>query len=85
MGEFVYVLCMVTSVLSGALLFRSYISNRSRLLMWSALCFMGLAINNILLLVDLLVVPNTDLRLLRSGSGVISLVLMVLGLIWEGR
>lgn len=83
MPEFVYALCALTSVLCGCLLVRSYVRTRSRLLMWSALCFVGLAINNILLLVDLVFVPDVDLRLLRSASGIIALALLVIGLVWE--
>jgi hypothetical protein len=83
MPEFVYVLCMVTSMLCAGLLLRSYRNNRTRLLMWSSLCFVGLAINNVLLLVDLAIVPDIDLRLLRTGSGVIAVGLLAFGLIWE--
>jgi hypothetical protein len=83
MPEFVYVLCMVTSMLCAGLLLRSYRHNRTRLLMWSSLCFVGLAINNVLLLVDLAIVPEIDLRLLRTGSGVLAVGLLAFGLIWE--
>jgi hypothetical protein len=85
MPEFVYALCAVASVLSAALLLRSYRHNRSRLLMWSTLCFAGLAINNILLFVDQVVVPGPeiDLRIVRSISGIVALALLVFGLIWE--
>jgi hypothetical protein len=85
MPEFVYMLCGVTSMLCAGLLLRSYIKTRSRLLMWSSFCFAGLAINNILLFVDFVVVPTVDLRLLRSGSGVIALALLLIGLVWESR
>lgn len=85
MPEFVYVLCMVTSMLCAGLLLRSYRKTRGRLLMWSSLCFVGLALNNILLLVDLAVVPTIDLRLARSGSGIVALVLLLVGLVWESR
>lgn len=85
MPEFVYVLCMITSVLCAALLLRSYVRTRSRLLLWSSLCFVGLALNNVLTLVDLLVVPAIDLRVVRSGAGIVALVLLVIGLVWEGR
>ncbi len=83
MPEFVYVLCMVTSMLCAGLLLRSYRHNRSRLLMWSSLCFVGLAINNVLLLVDLVIVPGVDLRFLRTGANLLSLGLLAYGLIWE--
>ena len=85
MPELVYVLCALTSVLCAGLLLRSYRGNKSRLLLWSTLCFVGLAINNILLFVDIVLVPGTDLRWLRSGSAVISLALLTIGLVWESR
>jgi hypothetical protein len=83
MAEFVYILCTLTSVMCALLLLRSYLRTRTRLLLWSTLCFIGLAVNNVLMFVDLLVVPDVDLRVLRSGAGVIALCLLLYGLIWE--
>lgn len=85
MPEFVYALCAVTSILSAALLLRSYFKTRGRLLMWSSLCFVGLAINSILLFIDFVVVPTVDLSVVRSGSGIVALLLLLIGLIWETR
>jgi hypothetical protein len=85
MAEFVYVLCTVTSVFVAALLFRSYRRSRSRLLMWSTLCFIGLAINNILLVIDLIVVTDVNLHALRSGTAIAALSLLIVGLIWESN
>jgi len=86
MAELTYVLCGATSILCAVLLARGYVRTRTRLLMWSTLCFVGLAINNILLFVDLVVFPGPeiDLRAIRSGSALISVLLFVIGLIWEG-
>jgi hydrogenase/urease accessory protein HupE len=83
MAEIVYVLCTLTSALCAYLLVRSYLRTRSRLLLWSTLCFVGLAINGVLLLVDLVIVPQVDLRILRTGSALAALGLLVFGLIWE--
>jgi hypothetical protein len=84
MAEITYVLCAATSILCAVLLLRGYLRSRSRLLMWSTLCFIGLAINNILLFVDLVILPESvDLRIVRSASALLSLLLMVAGLIWE--
>jgi hypothetical protein len=86
MPEIVYVLCALTSVLCAGLLLRSYRANRSRLLLWSTLCFIGLALNNILLFVDLVVAgPDVDLRLFRSFSALIGLATLVIGLVWESK
>lgn len=85
MPELVYVLCALTSVLCAGLLLRSYRANRTRLLLWSTLCFVGLAINNILLFIDLVLVPDIDFRFFRSGSAFVALALLTIGLIWESR
>ena len=83
MAEFVYILCTLTSVMCALLLLRSYLRTRTRLLLWSTLCFFGLALNNVLMFVDVVVVPDIDLRVLRSGTGVLALCLLLYGLIWE--
>ena len=86
MAEAVYLLCALTSILCAALLARSYRRQRSRLLMWSTLCFAGLAVNNILLFVDLvLTAKDVDLSLVRSGTAFVSVVLLLIGLVWEDK
>ena len=85
MAESVYVLCALTSLACAVLLLKGYRETRTRLLFWSSLCFAGLTINNVLLLVDLIVVPNIDLSLLRSSIAMASLMLLLFGLIWESR
>lgn len=83
MAEAVYLLCALTSMFCAALLFRSYRRQRTRLLMWTAACFVGLALNNVLLFVDLVLVPDIDLTVLRSGIAVVAVTLVVIGLTWE--
>lgn len=84
MAETVYLLCALTSIFCAVLLYRRYRAGRTRLLMWSTWCFVGLALNNILLFVDLVLIPDTiDLQLLRTGVGLAGLSLLVLGLTWE--
>lgn len=83
MPEAVYILCALTSVFCAALLWRSYRHNQTRLLMWSTLCFVGLAINNVLLVIDLLLVPDVSLALVRSGTALASMLMLAIGLIWE--
>jgi hypothetical protein len=83
MAEAVYVLCALTSLFCAALLIRSYRARRSRLLLWSSLCFIGLALNNALLVVDLIIVPQADLSMLRTGAAAIAMLLLVVGLIQE--
>ncbi len=79
----VYVLCFLTSAVCAALLVRSYRRSRTRLLMWSAACFTLLALNNLLLVVDLLVLPAVDLSLLRSLSSLAAVATLLYGFIWE--
>ncbi len=85
MAELVYLLCAIASVLCAVLLFRSYRLTRTRLCLWSSICFAGLALNNILLFVDLVLTPTFDLSLLRSGIALIAMVTLLWGLIWEHR
>jgi hypothetical protein len=83
MAEFVYGLCALTSITCAVLLLRGYLERRTRLLFWSALCFIGLAINNILLLVDLYVFPGIDLFFPRTMVALAAICLMLYGLIWD--
>jgi hypothetical protein len=85
MPELVYVLCALTSMACAGLLFRAYRGNRTKLLLWSTLCFIGLAANNVFLFIDLVIVPDIDLRLVRSGSALVGLTTLVIGLVWESR
>jgi hypothetical protein len=85
MAELVYVLCSATSLFCAALLFRSYLRQRSRLLLWSTLCFLGLGVNSVVLFVDLAVLPSIDLRPVRTTAALISMLLMTIGLVWESR
>jgi hypothetical protein len=62
MADIAYILCTLTSIGCAALLLRGYKQSGSRLLFWSGLCFVGLAVNNILLIVDLRLLPGIDRR-----------------------
>lgn len=83
MAEGVYILCALTSGLCAFLLLRSYRETRTQLLLWSALCFVGLALNNTLLLTDLVLVRTLDLSLARHMTALLSLVVLVYGLIMD--
>jgi len=85
MAEAVYTLCAITSLVCAVLLFKGYRGSRSRLLFWSSLCFAGLALNNTLLLIDLLTGSLIDLRLPRTGTAVVALGMMLYGLIEDSR
>lgn len=81
----VYVLCALTGGACAYLLLRSYRKNHLRLLLWSGICFTGLALNNVLLFVDKAVVTGTDLSLLRSASALAAVLVLLYALIWETR
>jgi uncharacterized protein DUF5985 len=85
MAETVYALCTLTSFGCALLLFRGYRQTRTRLLFWSSICFVGLAANNVVLLVDLAVLPQIDLSLVRGITAVVALLLFVWGLIGVDR
>jgi hypothetical protein len=83
MASVVYALCALTSGLCTVLLLRAYLSSRARLLLWSSLGFVGLTCNNLLLFVDLILVPSVDLALARSLVSALSVMVLLLGLIWD--
>lgn len=83
MAESVYVLCGLTSLACAALLLRGFRASRARLLFWSALCFAGLAVNNLLLLVDLMAMPGVDLSLWRNASALAGIAVLLYGLVTE--
>jgi hypothetical protein len=83
MAEVVYALCALTSIACAALLIRSYLTTHVRLLLWSSLCFVGLALNNVLLFIDLIVVPQVDLEVWRLGVALLAMLMLLFGLLWE--
>ncbi len=86
MAQLVYAACALTSILCAVLLFRSYRSSKARLLFWSCLCFVGLALNNILLFVDLVLTPpTTDLSMARNAIALAAMCSLLFGLIWDSE
>lgn len=83
MVVFIYSLCTLTSALCAILLLRSYSGTRYRLLFWSGLCFIGLTLNNILVVLDKVIFPETDLMTLRLLAAFIALLPLLYGLIYE--
>jgi hypothetical protein len=83
MAAFVYILCALTSICCAALLLRSARRSPTRLLYWSGVSFIFLALANVLLVVDLLIVPDLDLLFLRNFTTFVAVVTLLFGLIWE--
>lgn len=78
----VYTLCFLTSTACAWLLGRSYLRSGARLLLWSAACFVFLAANNLLLVADLIIFPDLDLRMARLLLAAAAVVVIVFGFIW---
>jgi len=84
MAEAVYILCALTSLACSVLLFRAYKRTGMRLLLWSGLCFAGLAVSNSLLFVDLVLLPTSiDLYMPRVIATLSSASVLLYGLIWD--
>ena len=84
-GNLVYILCAATSTLCALLLIRGYRQSRARLLLWSAACFVGLALNNVLLIIDLRVGSAVDLSVWRMIPAVLGAGALLYALVWETR
>jgi Family of unknown function (DUF5985) len=78
----IYLLCMFTSLLCAWLLLKAFLSNRQSLLLWSSLCFGLLAANNILVFVDIILLPDVDLSMARALTALAAGVVMLGGFIW---
>jgi hypothetical protein len=83
MASIIYGLCALLALGIAILLWRNYGKTRSRVLFWSALCFTGLTLNNVLLTVDKLVLAEIDLSFTRLVTALVALSLLLLGLIYE--
>jgi len=84
-AEAIYLLCGVTSLVAAAMLLRHYRQRRTRLLLWSVVAFAGLAANNVLVYVDLVMFTGVDLSLYRTAVGALAMLALVYGLVWEAR
>jgi hypothetical protein len=79
----VYVLCFLTSAACAWLLGRSYFATGTRLLLWSSVCFAFLAANNLVLVLDLVIWPELDLRLPRLLLALAAVASLIWGFVWE--
>ena len=85
MAKAVFVLCALTSASCALLLLRGYGRSRARLLLWSGLCFVGLALNNALLVIDRIVLPDLDLSIWRQLPATVGILLLIFGLVWDAE
>ena len=79
----VYLLCFATSSACAFLLARNYRRTRARLLLWSALCFTLLAANNLVVVIDLLVLPDSNFGLVRIFLSLAAVSILLFGLAWD--
>jgi hypothetical protein len=85
MSGAVYLLCAATSFLCAVMLLRGYLTTHVRLLMWSSLCFFGLTFDNLLLYLDLVILPEIHLNMWRRIPGFIATTLLIIGLVWDTK
>lgn len=89
----VYVLCALTSLACAVMLMRGYARGGGRFLLWSGLCFVALALNNLLLFIDKVIYPDRDPLLLaditmgvwRGILALLGLLALLYGLIWDAE
>jgi len=78
-----YVFTILVTLFCAVLLLRAWIRVRRGLLLWSGLCFVGLTLDSILVLADMILFPSLDLYHWRLASVAVSVSLLVFGMIWE--
>lgn len=79
----VYILCLVASAVCAVLLVRSYFNSRNRLLLWSAVCFVCLALNNLAVVLDIVYLADADLALVRIIPSLAGVTALLYGFIFE--
>jgi hypothetical protein len=79
----VYLLCLLTSVTCATLLVRAWRRTRTRLLLWTAISFLLLSVNNLLLVADLILFPSAYLTPFRQAAAALALIVLLYGFIWE--
>ena len=85
MAHIVYALCTMAAGLCAWLLLKAYSKTRYKLLLWAGLCFIGLTLNNALLVVDRMLIPQVDLFTYRLALALTANLLLLYGLIWEAE
>lgn len=85
MAPIIYLLCAVAAFLCAFLLLRAYWRGRYRLLLWSGLCFAGLTLNNLILVIDKMVLTGDDLSIWRTSVALVAMAVLLYGLIWEAE
>ena len=88
MASLIYILCALTSAACAAMLLRGFLRSRARFLLWSCLCFAALFLNNLMLMIDRVVVPEGRTVFAaewRSAVALVGLSLLIYGLVWDAE
>ncbi|HME60552.1 MAG TPA: DUF5985 family protein [Candidatus Binatia bacterium] len=85
MSHIFYGLCALAALFCTVLLLRAYFHNRYRLLMWGGLCFLGLTLNNALLVVDKFLFPDINLFTWRLLAGLTGMLVLLYGIIFDAE
>jgi len=80
-----YLVAILTSAGCAVLLIRGYLKRRIRLLLWSSICFVALALANIVLFADLVIFPEVDFHGLRQWVTLVGLLFLLYGFIWDSE
>ena len=83
MGPLIFGLCALAAAICAYLLLQAYVRGGYRLLLWSGICFVGLTLNNLTLVVDKIIVPHIDLSIPRAALALIAMCVLLYGLIWD--
>ena len=83
MAGIFYALCAVAALFCAWLLLQAYRRSRYKLLLWGGLCFLGLTLNNALLIVDKVLLPYVDLFTWRLVAALVAMLVLLYGLIWD--
>lgn len=83
MAGTIYTLCALSALLCAFLLLQAYRKTSYKLLLWAGLCFAGLTINNLLLVIDKLLAPQHDLSVWRSAFALAAMTILLYGVIWD--
>lgn len=80
----VFLLCLLTSIACAWLLARAYGRSRTKLLLWSSIAFVLLAMNNALLVIDVLLTSREfSLIWARQLTSLGAVAVLIYGFIWE--
>jgi hypothetical protein len=85
LADSLYFVCLLSSLACMLLLLRGYGRTGMRLLLWSGICFVCLSLNNLLLMVDVVLLPDVDLRPYRLALSLAAGTVLLFGFIWEAK